>query len=267
MMDKEKIYSWIDRKSCLFTFGGLITSLVALVISLIFAWEKFGGIVGKMIAIILSIVIIAISFFGVIIFAIGLIRKPLINNLNKKDEELGAKTKKYNELIERVKLPETLDKAITVEIDPIWDSIGHNIIYPHHSKLPHLHFDMRVVNRTFYSFEAEKATAGCFCDGEEVCNGTWDKKIGKSGTFEKVSPLPKFADGSIVFHCPIKKLYDNIEKWKLEGTVKYRSKEPLIDDNSQYANPEIGIRLEYMLSEKQMSELKEKVEKALGDEG
>jgi len=55
-----------------------------------------------------------------------------------------------------------------------------------------------------------------------------------------------------------------MKTWKLEGTVKYRSKEPLIDDN-QYANPEIEIHLEYVLSEKQISDLKKQVEIALGD--
>jgi hypothetical protein len=52
--------------------------------------------------------------------------------------------------------------------------------------------------------------------------------------------------------------------WRLRGKVKYKSKEPLIDNN-QYANPEIDIELEYVLSEKQISELKKKVDKALGD--
>ena len=102
-MDKENIYSWIDKRSSLFTFWGLIISLAALVISIILAWEKFGGVIGKMIAIILGIVIIAISFFAVIIFAIGLIRKPLITRLNKKEEELRILTSKFEEETKQLK--------------------------------------------------------------------------------------------------------------------------------------------------------------------
>ncbi|HJH27992.1 MAG TPA: hypothetical protein C5S37_14800, partial [Methanophagales archaeon] len=208
MVDKEKIYSWIDRKSSLFTFWGLIISLVALVISIILAWEKFGGIVGKVIAIILSIVIIAISFFGVIIFAVGLIRKPLINRLNKKDEELEEKTKQYDELVERVKLPKKPDKAITVEINPKWTKPHRQpIISSIDNKPPQLYFDMRVINRTYHSFEAEEAIVKCLCDGEEVCKkGTWDRKTRVSETFDRVEDLPKFDDGDIEFHVPIKEL-------------------------------------------------------------
>jgi len=51
MMDKENIHSWMDKRSSLFTFWGLIISLATLVISIILAWEKFGGVIGKMIAI------------------------------------------------------------------------------------------------------------------------------------------------------------------------------------------------------------------------
>jgi hypothetical protein len=77
--------------------------------------------------------------------------------------------------------------------------------------------------------------------------------------------LPVQGDGKIMFHVPIKELYDDMTTWRLRGKVKYKSKEPLIDDDNQYANPEIDIELEYILSEKQILALKKEVEKASGD--
>jgi hypothetical protein len=116
-----------------------------------------------------------------------------------------------------------------------------------------------------YSYEAEEATAKCFCGSREVYEGTWDNKTKKSETFAWVNNLPVQGDGKIMFHVPIKELYDDMTTWRLRGKVKYKSKEPLIDDDNQYANPEIDIELEYILSEKQILALKKEVEKASGD--
>jgi len=117
---------------------------------------------------------------------------------------------------------------------------------------------MRVINRTYHSFEAEEAAIKCYCGNEEVDKGTWDRKTG-SGTFDRVDALPNFGDGKIEFHVPVAKVYNNLEKWNLEGTVKYKSNKPVID-TGEYAIPEIGICLEYVLSEKQIANLKEIVE-------
>jgi hypothetical protein len=174
---------------------------------------------------------------------------------------------KYEKLAKLTKLPKTFDRAITVERSPDWGS-DPIIIANRYGKFPHLRFDMRVINRTYFLYGAEEAKLKCFCSNKEVLDkeGTWDNKTKKSETFAWVSILPIWGqgDGKIMFHVPIKKLYDDMTTWKLAGTVKYRSKEPLIDNN-QYANPEIDIELEYVLSEKQISELKKEVDKALGE--
>lgn len=203
-------------------------------------------------------------FFSLFIFFLILLVKQRGGILKSKLEE---KSKQYDELIKRIKLPEKFDKAITIEVSPKWNRPHRQqIISATHNKPPQLYFDLRAINRTYHSFEAEEAVAKCFCDREEVCKGTWDRKTRVSETFDMVEDLPKFCEGDIVFHVPIKELYNNLEKWELEGTVKYRSKEPLIGEDNQYANPEIDIHLEYMLSEKLILELKKEVEKVLGDE-
>ena len=182
--------------------------------------------------------------------------------------KLKEKTTQYDKLVKRTKLPKTFDRAITVEKSPDWGS-DPIIITKRYGKYPHLRFDMRVINRTYRFYEAEEAKVKCFCGSEEVLDkeGTWDNNTKKSETFAWVSNLPVWGqgDGKIMFHVPIKELYDDMTTWKLTGAVKYRSKEPLIDDN-QYSNPKIDIVLEYTLSEKQILALKKEVDKALGEE-
>jgi hypothetical protein len=118
--------------------------------------------------------------------------------------------RKYKKLFTLAKLPKTFDRAITVEKSPDWGI--PQIICTHYGKFPHLRFDMRVINRTYHSFEPEDVTTRCFCGREEVCKGTWDKKTRKSEMFDWVTNLPEFDDGTIMFHAPIKKLYD--DTWK-----------------------------------------------------
>lgn len=178
----------------------------------------------------------------------------------------GILKSKYDKLVKLTKLPKTFDRAITVEESPDWGS-DPIIITNRYDKFPHLRFDMRVINRTYHSYEAEEATVKCFCGSGEVYKGTWDNITKKTETFEWVNNLPVWGqgDGKIMFHVPIKELYRDMTTWKLTGTVKYKSKESLIDDDNQYANPEIDIELEYALSEKQILALKKEVEKALGE--
>ena len=182
------------------------------------------------------------------------------------------KTKQYNELCEKTKLPKALDRALTVEIDPKWYRSNRVIVKDTSEKFPHLYFFMRVVNRTYHSFdEPEVVSIRCFNGWgdmkKKVCTDRIDKEQRESAMIETASEVWKFDDGTFVVHCPIEKLYDDLEKWTLTGTVKYRSKEPLIEDSTQYANPELkDIDLRYALSEKQISELKEKIEEALGDD-
>ena len=260
MENKENFWSRMKSYGWLYS---LLSFILALSMAIYYARDTVVGIISKMTSDIFNIVVIALLFLGVIISFIRWNSQLLRNRLHKLEE----KTKKYDEFVEQIKLPKTLDKAITVEISPKWNSPHRQpIIGSIYNKPPHLYFDMRVINRTYHSFEAEEAVAKCFCDQEEVCKGTWDRETRVSETFDRVEDLPKFDDGEIEFHVPIKKLYDNLEKWKLEGTVKYRSKEPLIGEDKQYANPEINIHLEYVLSEKRILELKKEVEKVLGDE-
>jgi hypothetical protein len=117
---------------------------------------------------------------------------------------------------------------------------------------------MRVINRTYHSFEAEEAIIKCYCGNEEVYEGTWDRRTG-SETFDRIEALPKFGDGKIEFHVPVAKIYNNLEKWNLEGAVKYKSNEPSID-TGEHAILEINIHLEYVLSKKQIANLKKIVE-------
>ena len=256
MIDKEKVSIWMESHSGLIGLCGLIVGLIGLAIVIILTWRQ----IGKMIIEILGIVFIVIFSYITIKSAIFLIRRPL-------NEEIRKLKSKYNELVELTKLPKTFDRAITIEKSPDGGMSAPILIPYRYGKIPHFGFDMRVINRTYYSFEAEEATSRCFCGQEEVCKGTWDNKTRKSETFELVKDLPVWGsgDGAIMFHCPIKKLYGDMKTWRLRGTVKYKLRGSLIDDN-QYANPEIDIELEYVLSEKQISELKKEVEKALGDD-
>lgn len=251
---------------------GALGSLIAAIV--IDRWKAVGmSLVKTLYGFLITIRLLdALELFFFSLFMVFLIKKWR-NDIKRRQEDelkeltgkLKEKTQQYKKLFEVAKLPKTFDKLITVEISPAWYRQRQKT-YTDFGKHPRLHFDMRVVNRTYHSFEPEEATIGCFCGREEVYKGTWDEKTRVSETFDRVTYLPKFGDGDIVFHVPIKKLYDDLRKWELEGTVKYRSKEPLIDDN-QYTNPKIDIHLEYVLSEKQILELKEQVEKALGDEG
>jgi hypothetical protein len=123
------------------------------------------------------------------------------------------------------------------------------------------------INRTYCYFEPEEVRVGCFFDGQDdVGIGKWDCRIDKSKTFKEVDNLHECRDGDIVVQFSIEKLYGDLKRWTLKGTAKYRLKEPLIEINKQYANPEIGIHLEYVLPEEQIMKLKEEVEKAIGDE-
>ena len=262
MKKKEKVSVWMENHSGLIGFCRLIIGLITLVITITLAWR----LIGKMIVLIIIFVIMAISLFVVIQSAIFLIRKPL-------NEEIKKLKSEYDGLVKLTKLPKTFDRAITVERSPDW-GVSTPIIIPtgRHGKYTHLRFDMRVINRTFYPFETEEVAVSCFCYQKgfykNVHNDSWDKKTHKSETIEVRKDLPVWGqgDGFIMFHVPIKELYDDMEIWRLNGMVKYKSKEPLIDDDNQYANPEIDIEIEYMLPEKQISELKKEVEKALGDE-
>ena len=61
---------------------------------------------------------------------------------------------KYDKIVKLTKLPKTFDRAITVERSPDWGS-DPIIITKRYGKFPHLRFDMRVINRTYPSYEAE----------------------------------------------------------------------------------------------------------------
>lgn len=200
-------------------------------------------------------------FWLIVVFFVLIFILVNINTISP----LGRKSQK---LLKLTKLPETFDRAITVERSPDWGMSDLIIITNRYGKYPHLRFDMRVINRTYYPYKAKEAKAKCCCGSEEVLDkeGKWDNNTKKSETFEWVTNLPVWGqgDGSIMYHVPIKKLYDDMKTWRLRGKVKYKSREPLIDDN-QYANPEIDIELEYILSEKQILALKKEVEKALGE--
>lgn len=266
MIEKEKIISHIKRQREMYSFLSFILTLLMVVL---YAWER--GVFAKMLLDILIIAVIVILFFGAIISFIRWVQRPWKDRLKKKEEEIGTLKSELDELVEQVKPPKTFNKAITVEISPKWGKAHpSNIVVVHNpgDTFPSLYFDMRVVNRTYFSFEAEEIEINCFCGEETVYRGTWNKKIGqpKPDAFDKFYDLPKFGDGIIEFHILLTKLYNNLEKWNLEGSAKYRLREPLIEDDTQYTNPERDIHLEYVLSEKQISKLKKEVEKALGDD-
>lgn len=261
MIDKEKFYSWIDRRSGLFTFGGLIIGLIALVISIILAWERFGEIVSKMIAIIISIVIITISLFVVIIFAIGLIRKPLINRLNKKNEEikqlrskieeekkhskseLEAKKKQYNDLFNKTNPRYPIDRLITTEVR--YNPTGKVGIDG-----DHLIFGIRVINRTNYDFMPNKAFLACYYDKDPVFKAEWEERAKSSPIIPY--DLHRLADGYIQFHVPKQNIEDNMRVLKLKGYVEYITEEDIIHD-TQRKNVKVDItNLEYKLEEKEV---------------
>lgn len=264
-------------------FWSFLTSLAAGAVLLIVS-ALIGGITFKMVyetLINLDILVVSGIIFLIIaaIFCVRLVKQLWKLSIEEKEgeiidlkSELKEKTKQHDMLVELMKLPESFDKAITVEqSSKLGKSHLHNqiVVDIPDDNPPRLYFDMKVENRLcIHSFEAEEIEINCFCGGEPVCSSTWNKKIGqpKPEAFDEFSDLPRFEDGTIEFHIPLEKLYNNLEKWKLTGTVKYKAREPLIDDNPQYASPKIGIDLEYVLSEKQISKLKKEVEKALGDE-
>ena len=227
----------------------------------------------SLVANILSTVLFAILKATYEVFLVVPWAVPVILGFLLVKQRWNTLKSKYDKLVKLTKLPKTFDRAITVERSPDW-GVSTPIIIPtgRHGKYTHLRFDMRVINRTFYPFETEEVAVSCFCYQKgfykNVHNDSWDKKTHKSETIEVRKDLPVWGqgDGFIMFHVPIKELYDDMEIWRLNGMVKYKSKEPLIDDDNQYANPEIDIEIEYMLPEQQILELKKEVEKALGEE-
>jgi len=248
-MGQKKIVVWMRDNWVLSTF---LLSLAANILStILFAMIK--GVTFKM-------------TYGVFLVVLPWVVPVILGFLLVKQRWKTLKLK-YEKLAKLTKLPKTFDRAITVERSPDWGS-DPIIISNRYGKIPHLRFDTRVINRTYYFYEAEEATAKCFCGSKEVYKGTWDNNTKKSETFEWVNNLPVWGqgDGKIMFHVPIEELYDDMTTWRLRGKVKYKSKEPLIDDDNQYANPEIDIDIEYVLSGEQLSELKKEIEKVLGDE-
>lgn len=249
MIEQKKIVIWMRDNWLLSTF---LVSLVANILS----------------TVLFAILKATYEVFLVVPWAV-----PVILGFLLVKQRWNTLKSKYDKIVKLTKLPKTFDRAITVERSPDW-GVSTPIIIPtgRHGKYTHLRFDMRVINRTFYPFETEEVAVSCFCYQKgfykNVHNDSWDKKTHKSETIEVRKDLPVWGqgDGFIMFHVPIKELYDDMEIWRLNGMVKYKSKEPLIDDDNQYANPEIDIEIEYMLPEKQILELKKEVEKALGEE-
>lgn len=213
--------------------------------------------------------VLSILFFA-LIFA--LIAKKVWIDLPKRyvpQSELDDKIEEYNELAKHVKLPKAVDKAITVEVSPKWGiSHPHNdtIMYKSDDKFPYLKFYMRVINRTLYYFQPEEVVIGCSIGNHDIGTKKWSIKVRPQGTDIEPDSLHEVNDGGIWVRFPIKELYDDLRKWKLDGTVIYKLKGPVIEANKQYMRPEIGIHIEYELPEEQCKKLKEEVEKALGDE-
>ena len=262
---KEKVEKIIRK-----FLGPLVVGILLLIVNAMIGGITFKMVYETLINLDILVVFVVICIIIAAIFGSIYIKQRWKDSLSYLKSELKEKTKQHNDLVGLTKLPKTVDRAITVEESPDWGS-DPIIITNRYGKFPHLRFDMRVINRTYYSYEAEEATAKCSCGSEEVLDkeGTWDNNTKKSETFEWVSNLPVWGgqgDGKIMFHVPIKELYDDMTTWRLGGKVKYKSKEPLVEGDTQYANPEIDIDVEYVLSEKQITELKKEVEKALGDD-
>lgn len=213
--------------------------------------------------------VLSILFFA-LIFA--LIAKKVWIDLPKRyvpQSELDDKIEEYNALAKHVKLPKAVDKAITVEVSPKW-GISHPhddiIMYKSGDKFPYLKFYMRVINRTLYYFEPEEVVIGCSIGNHDIGTKKWSIKVRPQGTDIELDSLHEVNDGGIWVRFPIKELYDNLKKWKLDGTVIYKAKGSVIEANKQYMHPEIGIHIEYELPEEQIMKLKQEVEKAIGDE-
>ena len=276
MKEKRKSSVWIEKHSDLINLSSLIIGLIGLVITITLAWR----LIGKMVLLILLLVLMAIFLYLTIKSAIFLIRNPLNDEIKKlksnyKEEkgnlqlEIEEKAKQYNALAKHVKLPKAVDKAITVEGSPKWGtSHPHNdiIMYKSGDKFPYLKFYMRVINRTLYYFEPEEVVIGCSIGNHDIGTKKWSIKVRPQGTDIELDSLHEVNDGGIWVRFPIKELYDNLKKWKLDGTVIYKAKGSVIEANKQYMHPEIGIHIEYELPEEQIMKLKQEVEKAIGDE-
>ena len=270
MIRKEKVSDWIENNQVLITLCvssiTAVISLTGIVMATTLTWRS----IGKIMFAFVFLIVLLISSVVAIKSALSLICKPLNDEIKKIQSELEEEIKQYDELAKEVELPKAVDKAITVEKNPDWGILHpYKEIIQHRKRdaFPHLYFYMRVINRTYYYFEPEEVKIGCFFNNDEdIGDGKWVRGIDKSEIIIEVDPLRKFGDGDIVVQFPIKELYGDLNRWNIRGTVKYSSKESLIEDNKQYANPEIDIRLEYVLPKEQVMKLKEEVEKALGDE-
>jgi len=247
----KRVFGWMKNNPLVLAVLGSLIAAIIIDISEEVGMSLSKAFYGFLITISPSDALELFFFFLFIVFLILAIRK--------RGHDIKRRCDK---LFKLTKLPKTFDRAITVEQSPDYPAIITN----HYGKFPHLRFGMRVINRTYYPYEAEEAVAKCCCGREEVYKGTWDINTKKSETFELVTNLSVWGedDGVIRFRVPIKKIYDDMTAWRLRGKVKYKSREPLIEDDTQYVNPKIDIDIVYMLSKKQISELKKEVEKALG---
>ena len=180
--------------------------------------------------------------------------------IQKYGERLAEKTQQYNKLLKQIKLSRPIKMSISIE------EKGKPIIQTGYGTFPHLNFDMRVINRTYYPLKPEEATIQCFCGSEQVRTPiTWNKKVQTPDieTYISINGLLKYDEGYIDFHVPIEKIYDDLSEWKLRGSVKYELDEGVVRDLQLENGVELEIDLKYELPEDKQRDLRKKIENAL----
>ena len=262
----KKVFAWIRNNS---RSSGFLGSLAAGIVLLIVR-AMLGGITFKMVYETL-INLDVFTVFGIIFLIIAAILGTLLvkqrynDSISKVKLELEERTKQYNALIDQVKLSRPITESLTIEE-------GSYPVVRTPYGIPHIIFDMRVINRTYFTFEPEKATIECFCNGEtEPITVTCNKEGGRrkeEQTHIHARKLLKYEDDKISCHIPIEKLYDNLSEWKLSGRIEYKVKGDMLKlEDLQLKSPvKLEINVKYVLPEDEQKKLKEEVEKALGEE-
>lgn len=168
-----------------------------------------------------------------------------------------------NRLLKQIGLSRPIATYISIE------EKGNPTIETVYGIFPHLHFNMRVINRTYYSFEPEEATIQCSCGSDPVFKPiTWNKNIKTpdEATYILVEKkLLQCDDCSIGCHVPIKEMYDNLGEWKLSGNIKYKVDVNKLTIKCLQLEDDVDLRidLKYNLPEEEQMKLKQEIENAL----
>ena len=261
MVNKKMLFEWAENHPGLTSLLSLLCNVITIIIAILLSL----GAIGKMLLLTFLIATLILTFSYITIkYAIIYVRSPLKTEIEQLSSELESETKQYDELVKQVKLSRSIKESVTIEEG------GPPVVTTSYG-VPRIIFDMRVINRTFFTFEPEKATIECFCNGEtEPITVTCNKKGGKRGverTHIRARKLLKYEDEKISCHIPIDKLYDDLSEWKLIGTIEYKVKGNMLKPEDLQLNPpvELKIDVKYVLPEDEQKKLKEEVKKALGD--